>query len=59
MKYSLHNMPKFISKIKNTEVENTQFCIVLFIISDLVEMHGHRFEIHTQVSRIHQNVTYQ
>ena len=38
------------------QVENGQCIGVLFIIPVIVEIHGHRFEIYTLVSEIHENV---
>ena len=38
------------------EVRNGQCVSVLFIIPVIVDIHGHRFEIHTLVSEIHENV---
>ena len=35
---------------------NGQCISILFIISVIVEVHGHRFEIYTLVSKIHENV---
>ena len=37
-------------------MENGQCISVLFIIQVIVEVHGHRFEIYTLVSEIHENV---
>ena len=34
---------------------NGQFVSVLFIISVIVDIQGHRFEIYTLVSEIHEN----
>ena len=36
--------------------ENSQCVSVLFIIPVMMDMHGHRFEIYTLVSEIHENV---
>ena len=38
------------------QVGNGQCIGVLFIIPVIVEIHGHRFEIYTLVSEIHENV---
>ena len=38
------------------QVENEQFFSVLFIIPIIVDIHGHRFEIYTLVSEIHENI---
>ena len=53
---SLHSLPKFASKIQRIQVGNGQFVSVLFIIPIIVDTHGHRFEIYTLVSEIHENV---
>ena len=37
-------------------MENGQCISVLFIIPVIIELHGHRFEIYTLVSKIHENV---
>ena len=53
---SLHSLPKFTSKTQRIQVRNGQFVSVLFIIPVTVGIHGHRFEIYTLVSEIHENV---
>ena len=53
---SLHSLPKFVSKPKKIQIGNGQFLSVLFIIPIVIDMHGHRFEIFTLVSEIHENV---
>ena len=53
---SLHSLPKFASKIQRIQVDNGQFVSVLFIIPVIVDIHGHRFEIYTLVSEIHENI---
>ena len=53
---SLHSLPKFTSKTERIQVGNGQFVNVLFIISVILDIHGHRFEIYTLVSEIHENV---
>ena len=53
---SLHPLPKFASKTQRIQVGNGQFVSVLFIIPIIVDIHGHRFEIYTLVSEIHENV---
>ena len=50
---SLHPLPKFASK---TQVGNGQYISVLFIIPIVKDKHGHRFEIFTLVSEIHENI---
>ena len=53
---SLHNLPKFTSTTQRIQVGNGQYVGVLFIIPVIVDIHGHRFEIYTLVSEIHENV---
>ena len=53
---SLHNLPKFPSTTQRIQVGNGQCVSVLFIIPVIVDIHGHRFEIYTLVSEIHENV---
>ena len=53
---SLHSLPKFASKTQRIQVGNGQCVSVLFIILVIVDIHGHRFEIYTLVSEIHENV---
>ena len=49
-------MPKFASTTQRIQVGNGQCVSVLFIIPVIVDIHGHRFEINTLVSEIHENV---
>ena len=49
-------MPKFTSTTQRIQVGNGQCVSVLFIIPVIVEIHGHRLEIYTLVSEIHENV---
>ena len=56
MNKSLHLLPKFASKTQRIQVRNGQFISVLFIIPIVIDIHGHRFEIFTLVSEIHENV---
>ena len=49
-------MPKFASKTQRIQVGNGQFVSVLFIIPIIVDIHGHRIEVYTWVSEIHENV---
>ena len=49
-------LPKFISTTQRIQVGNSRYVSVLFIIPDIVDIHGHRFEIYTLVSEIHENV---
>ena len=53
---SLHSLPKFASKTQRIQAGTSQFVSVLFIIPVIVDIHGHRFEIYTLVSEIHENV---
>ena len=53
---SLHSLSKFTSKTQRIQVGNGQFAGVLFIIPVIVDIHGHRFEIYTLVSEIHENI---
>ena len=54
---SLHSLPKFVSKTQRIQVGNGQFGSVLFLIPVIVDVHGHRYEIYTLVSEIHENET--
>ena len=53
---SLHSLPKFASKLQRIQVGNGQYGSVLFIISIVIGVHGHRLQIFTLVSQIHENV---
>ena len=53
---SLHTLPKFAASTQRIQVGNGQCISVLFIIPVTIEVHGHRFEIYTLVSKIHENV---
>ena len=53
---SLHSAPKFASRTQRIQVGNGQCVSVLFIILVIIDVHGHRFEIYTLVSEIHENV---
>ena len=52
----LHSLPKFASRTQRIQVGNGQYVSVLFIIPVIVDIHGHRFEMYTLVSEIHENV---
>ena len=52
----LHSLPKFASKTQRIQVGNGQYVSVLFIIPVIIDVQGHRFEIYTLVSEIHENV---
>ena len=53
---SLHSLPKFASKMQRIQVGNGQYVSILFIMPIIIYIHGHRFEIYTLVSEIHENV---
>ena len=53
---SLHALPQFTLKTQRIQVGNGQFVSDVFIIPVIVDIHGHRFEIYTLVSEIHENV---
>ena len=53
---SLHTLPKFALTTQRIQVGNGQCVSVLLIIPVIVDIHGHRFKIHTLVSEIHENV---
>ena len=47
---------KFASRTQRIQVGNGQYVNVFFIIPVIIDVHGHRFGIHTLVSEIHENV---
>ena len=53
---SLHSLLEFASKTQSIQVGNGQHVSVLSVIPIIIDIHGHRFEIHTLVSEIHENV---
>ena len=53
---SLHSLPKFASKTQRIQVGNDQSVSVLFIIPVIIDVLGHRFEMYTLVSEIHENI---
>ena len=53
---SLHSLPKCTSKTQRIQVGNGQCVSLLFIIPVIIDAHGHRFEIYTLVSEIHENM---
>ena len=53
---SLHTLAKLAATTQKIQVGNGQCIGVLFIITVIVEIHSHRFEIYTLVSKIHENV---
>ena len=52
----LHVLPKFAPNTWRIQIGNGQYVGVLFVIPVIVDVHGHRFEIFTLVSEIHENV---
>ena len=46
----------FASKTQGIQVGNRQFISVLFIISIVIDKHGHRFKIISLLLEIHENV---
>ena len=53
---TLHALPRFSSNTQRIQVGNRQYVSVLFVIPAIIDIHGHRFEIFTLVSEIHDNV---
>ena len=53
---TLHALPKFSSNTQRIQVGNGQYVSVLFVIPVIVDIHGHRFEIFTLVSKMRDNV---
>ena len=53
---ALHALPNFSSNTQRIQVRNGQYVSVLFVIPVIIDIHGHRFEIFTLVSKIHDNV---
>ena len=53
--FTLHyqNLPQIHRRI---QVGNGQYVGVLFVIPVIIDVHGHRFEIFTLVSEIHENL---
>ena len=47
---------KFASNTQRIQVGNGQYVSVLFVIPVIIDVHGHRFEIFSLVSEIHENV---
>ena len=45
-----------MSRTQRIQVGNGQCVSVLFIIPVIIDVHGHRFEIYTLVSEIHENI---
>ena len=53
---TLHALPKFSSNTQRIQVGNGQYVSILFVIPVIIDIDGHRFEIFTLVSEIHDNV---
>ena len=53
---ALHALPKFSSNTQRIQVGNGQYVSVLFVIPVIIDIHGHKSEIFTLVSEIHDNV---
>ena len=53
---TVHVLLKFSSNTQRIQVGNRQYVSVLFVIPAIIDIHGHRFEIFTLVSEIHDNV---
>ena len=53
---TLHALPKLSSNRQRIQVRNGQYVSLLFVIPVIIDIHGHRFEIFTLVSEIHDNV---
>ena len=53
---SLHVLAKFSSTTQRIQVGNGQYVTVLFGIPVIIDIYGHRFEVFTLVSEIHDNV---
>ena len=53
---TLHALPKFSSNTQRIQVGNGQYVSVLLVIPVIIDIHGHRLEIFTLVSKIHDNV---
>ena len=52
---SLHALAIFASTTQRVQVGNGQYVAVIFVIPVIVDIHGHRFEVFTLVSEIHDN----
>ena len=53
---SLHALPKFASTMQRVQVGNGQCVAVLFVMPVVIDVYGHRLEVFTLVSEIHDNV---
>ena len=52
----LHALPKFASTMQRVQVGNGLCVAILFVIPVVIDVYGHRFEVFTLVSQIHDNV---
>ena len=52
----LHALPKFASHTQRIQVGNGQSVGIIFVFPVIINVPGHRFEIYTLVSEIHENV---
>ena len=52
----MHSLPKVSSETKNIPVGNGHYVSVFCIITVILNVHGHRFEIFTLHSEIPENV---
>ena len=52
----LYALPKFASNTQRIQVRKGQYVGVLFVIHANIDVYGHRFEIFTLVSEIHEHV---
>ena len=53
---SLHALLKFASTLQRVQLGNGQCVAVLFVILVVIDVYGHRFEMFTLMSEIHDNV---
>ena len=53
---SLHLLIEYALKTQRIQVGDEQYVSVLFIIPIITDIHGHKFEIYTLVSKIHENI---
>ena len=53
---SLHSLPKIASRTQRIQVDNGQYVSILFVITIIVNIGDHMFEIYTLVFKIHENV---
>ena len=52
----LHAMPKFTSITRRIQVDNGQYVGVLFVLTVVITIQKHRFEIFTLMSKMYENV---